>query len=1084
MPDLKSKPVLGSRTPEGTFQFFQPRFIDHFFEGRDPHDSLKFGSYARLFPQEIHLTVFFFAASLALFLSTLSTTPFPGLPVQTLLAVLPGDPIPPVLNPIWAQIIRFADAHLPAAVPISLFASLFAAFFGALSVALLATLLMNVGYIIRNEPGPANFFFEAYARRLSAACGALFLAVCPPFWYAATRSLPHTFHVFLMLLAARIFTRYQHEGRKLDLALLALVWGVGLAESSAFLVMFPFFLCLSLREIYRWQALRSWTVQLAFWGCLLLGASLVVPEGLLLVRRGRLLDLYPSLGSALFAMLSAEGGELLALRNSLGVFVLAAYLVIPWVSAFLLSRRSPWFFEDPQTFVHLLYAAALFCIALNLSFSPWKLMFTFPLVVLPYVVIAGTFGYVVGALFIHGDFNPLVRVPFRTKCMRFFAFGISLAMPLLLVGAGALDVPVLNARAASFIQDAADSVLDSKSPEQTVFFSTGLLDDAVRVRAHERRNPLVVVSLNRSGSPKYLRGIAMRFPQGELRDTLAGGDLEGFVRALGNEHIGIIDYIDYFRQIGVVVPSTFSYALEGDFKAIDWSALARDQLPALDALAALKKRPLHPDNPLDAFRKAFLRLAAKNLNNLAMYLFEVDKPREAFDLLMKVHDIDPENISVLFNLASCAADFRLPRGFDPEEELLRQSATAHGALWNLSVAYGYVRDARSWVRKNHVWALSGDPTPPLDPNKVVYIDPNEDALFVQWLEIAFNRYGTPLPKETDCRARLLRNERDGSALLDLAFLALRHKDSEIANAYLAEALDCGVDEDELALYRAVILYLDGDLQGALKIVRDAASYDAKAGEPWTFLLLLSEEMGEKHDFERARKTIDLIRPGTVGLHLAMARWHMNHEDWANAQKSIEAAAQLDPSVAFIWEMLGEVASKTGDTPLLRTAYRALQERNPDHYLKYLDEGLAAFRMGNLAKAEDLFRKGISFQRAPALLNNTAHIILLRGGDLETALNLVNEAIQRNPLEYAFLSTRASILAAMQRYDEAAADYERLRDLGKLDENRIVPCVETLLAAGRIDEAKETAFQYLQDTPQAPAPVKTALRKALAPHLKH
>ena len=1084
MPDLKTKPVLGSRTPEGTFQFFQPRFIDHFFEGRDPHDSLKFGTYARLFPQEITLSVFFFVAALALYLASLSATPFPGLPVQTLLSVLPGDPIPPVLNPIWAQIIRFADAHLPAAVPISLFAALFSAFFGALSVALLATLLMNVGYIIRNEPGPANFFFEAYARRLSAACGALFLAVCPPFWYAATRSLPHTFHVFLMLLAARIFTRYQHEGRKLDLALLALVWGVGLAESSAFIAMFPFFLCLSLREIYRWQAMRSPAAHLVFWGCLLLGASLVLPEALLLVRRGRFLNLYPDLFSALFAMLSAEASELHALRYSLGVFVLAAFLVIPWVSAFLLSRRSPWFFEDPQTLVHLIYAIGLFCIPLNLSFSPWNLMFTFPLVVLPYVIMAGTFGYVVGALFIHGDFNPLVRVPAFTKAMRFAAFGLSLAMPLLLAAAAALDFPVMNARPAAFVARAADYILDTKSPEQNVFFSTGLLDDAVRVRAHERRAPLAVVSLLRAGSPEYLRGLAQRFPQGELRDALENNDLEAFVRLLEPRRIGIIDFVDFFRSFGVVVPTTFYYALEGDFKSLDWSAIAAAQLPAIERLDALAKADFHPNNPLVGFRKAFLRLAAKNLDNLAMYLFETGQSGEAFDLLMKIHAFDPENISVLFNLASCAAEAPLPPGFDPEEELLRQSATAHGNLWNLSIAYGYIRDARSWVRKNYVWALSGDPTPPLDPDKVVYIDPNEDALFVQWLEIAFNRFGTPLPKETDCRARLQRNERDGSALLDLAFLALRHKDSEIANAYLAQALDCGVDEDELDLYRAVIHYLDGNLPEALRIVRNAASYDSKAGEPWTFLLLLAEEAGETRDFNRALKTIELIRPGTVGLHLSMARWFMNREDWTNAQKSLEAAAQIDPSVAFTWEMLGDVASKTGDTPLLRTAYRALQERNPDHYLKYLDEGLAAFRMGNLAQAEELFRKGISFQRAPALLNNTAHIILLRGGDLEAALNFVNEAIQRNPLEYAFLSTRASILAAMQRYDEAAADYERLRDLGKLDENRIVPCVETLLAAGRIDEAKETALQYLQDTPEAPAPVKTALRKALAPHLKH
>ena len=1083
MPELKPKPILGSQTPEGSFQFFQPRFIDHFFEGRDPHEYLKFDTYGRLFPQELHLCIFFFFAPLALFLASLASTPFPGLPSQTLLSVLPDDPIPPVLNPIWAQIIRFADPFLPASLPVSLFAAILAAVFGALSVSLLATLLMNVGYIIRNEPGPASFFFEAYARRLSAACGCLFLTVCPPFWYAATRSLPHTFHVFLILLSARLFTRFQHWGRKIDLALLALSWGVGLAESSAFIALSPFFLFLSLREMFRWQLLRSPSAHLVFWGCLLAAAALLVPEALLLVRRGRFLGLYPDFFAALFSILSAQAAELHALRQSLGVFVLAAFLVIPWVSAFLLSRRSPWFFENPQTMVHLIYAIGLFCIPLNLPFSPWNLMFTFPLVVVPYVVMAGTFGYVIGSLFIHGDFNPLVRVPPFTKFMRFAAFGLALAMPLLLAAAGAINFPVLNARPASFVSRAADYILDTKSPAQNVFFSTGLLDDAVRIRAHERRSPLTVVSLLRTGSPEYLRGLALRFPHGDLRDALEKNDLDAFVRLLDPQRIGIIDFVDYFRAFGVVVPTTFYYALEDDFKSLDWSAVAQAQLPAIERLDALAKAKLHPKNPLVGFRKAFLRLAAKNLDNLSMYLFEIGKSRDAFDLLMKVHAFDPENVSVLFNLASCAAEFPLPPGFDPEEELLRQSASAHGNLWNLSVAYGYIRDARSWVRKNFVWALSGDPSPPLDPDKVVFIDPNEDALFVQWLEIAFNRYGTPLPKETDCRARLQRNERDGSALLDLAFLALRHKDSEIANAYLAEALDSGVHEDDLALYRAVILYLDGDLPGAIKLVRDVASYDAKAGEPWTFLLLLAEEAGDAREAERARKTIEFIRPGTVGLRLSMARWYMDRERWPDAQKALEAAAQLDPSVPVIWEMLGDVASKTGDTLLLRTAYRALQERAPDHYLKYLDEGLSAFRAGNLPKSEDAFRKGISVQRQPALLNNLAYVILLRNGDLDAALALASEAIQRNPLEYTFVSTRASILAAMGRPDDALVDYDRLRDLGKINADRILPYVETLLAAGRVDDAKHETLEFLKATPDVSSDLKASLRHLLAPHLR-
>ena len=33
----KKPPILGSRAPDGRFQFFQPRDVDAFFEGRDAH---------------------------------------------------------------------------------------------------------------------------------------------------------------------------------------------------------------------------------------------------------------------------------------------------------------------------------------------------------------------------------------------------------------------------------------------------------------------------------------------------------------------------------------------------------------------------------------------------------------------------------------------------------------------------------------------------------------------------------------------------------------------------------------------------------------------------------------------------------------------------------------------------------------------------------------------------------------------------------------------------------------------------------------------------------------------------------------
>ena len=1063
MADLRSRPVLGSRTPEGKFQFFQPRLVDHFFEGRTPNANLKSDAYGRLFPRESFLCVVFFVASLALYLSSLSAAPFPGIPSQTLVAVLPVNPLPPVLNPIWTHLIRGADALFHSFIPISLFASLFSAFFGALSVSLLASLLMNVGYVLRNEPGPSSYVFEAYARRISAVSGCLFLAVCPPFWFAATRSLPHAFHVFLVLLSARLYSRYQHWGRKRDLALLAASWGLGLAESPAFLLLSPFFLFLSIREMYYWGALRSVRAHLVFWGCLLLGAALVLPHAALLVRHGRALGLYPTLASALHAIFSAGIADLQSVRWSPGFFALAAFLVIPWVTCFIFSRRSPWFFEDPQTSVHLLIALAFLGIPLNLSFSLWNLMFTFPLVVLPYAVMAGTFGYCIGELFIHGDNNPLVEIPLRSKILRGAAFATSFLAPLLCILAGVLDFPAMSAHSAGFVGRAADDILDTKPPSCDVFFSTGLLDSAIRIRAHERRIPLTVISLPSVSSPKYLRGLAQFYKKPDIRAALEKGDFDSFVRLLGVSHVGIIDSPDYFRTFGIIVPALFHYSLADSFDATDWPAVARAQAPAVEELLALRKRDIHPNNPLFVCRESILRLASKNLDNLAMFLDAAGHRRQAFSLLLQAREIDPSNLSVLLNLASFATEFPLPRGLDPERELLSAALSVHGAQWNLAAAFGYVRDPRSWVRKGLVWPLSGTPFAPLDSERVLYVHPDEDPDFVRWLSIAFNRYGSPLPLEVVCRTRLQKWERDASAFLDLAFLALCRKDVEVANAYLAEARAAGIDENELLFYRAVILSLQGRTPEALDLLRANAAY-AKTGGEWTLHLLLADKAGVPEEAERAKKALASIRPGTLGLHLSLARYFIDRQEWPDAQRALDAAAAIGPNLPVVWELMGEFAAKTGNARLLASAFHALRRRNPDHFLVYLYGGLSAFSEGDLDTAAERFQKGLLRRREPLLLNNLARVHLFRGDDLADALALANEAVQRAPAEDAYLFTRALVLSAMERHDDALADFEALRHLGKITDRRILPFLKELLAAGRTEDAQREALRFLRENP--------------------
>ncbi|MDR0994499.1 MAG: DUF2723 domain-containing protein, partial [Verrucomicrobiota bacterium] len=211
MHDKKSTVNGEEQLPPREYQFFSPRKIDTVFEGREHHEYIKYDVLGRQFPTAVQICWVLFAFSLAIYLFSMSWTVFPGAPIQALIKHLRMEPIPSNLNLLWGWGVRVADL-LPGA-SLALWIGLASAVCGALSVALFARIMMRVGYLVRNEPGSASSLREAYARRLSGLTSGLFLAFCIPFWVASTRTLPATFHVLLLLLAAWFFSEYQHWGR-------------------------------------------------------------------------------------------------------------------------------------------------------------------------------------------------------------------------------------------------------------------------------------------------------------------------------------------------------------------------------------------------------------------------------------------------------------------------------------------------------------------------------------------------------------------------------------------------------------------------------------------------------------------------------------------------------------------------------------------------------------------------------------------------------------------------------------------------------------------------------------------------------
>ena len=1066
-------PTLGSRTPDGRFQFFQPRDVDAFFEGRDAHAAIKFDAFAHLHPRRWVIDVALFCIALTLYLLTMSWTAFPGQPTNELLSKMSVEATPSPTDFLWGWMVRILD-RFPI-LPIPSWMGLVSAFCGALTVAMMADLMMNVGYLVRNEPGPWSFEFEAYGRRLSAFCAGLFLAVCPPFWIASTRSLPHTFHMAMLMACTCLFSRYQHWGRKRDLFALAALYGVGVTEAAPCLVLLPVFATLMIRELVRWNKASSVWHHLLLWGTLAVSAAgLYAFNAHVLYKRGLFMEIYASPVDALLGILRAQLSVVSAANGHPGFLVLMAFTLIPWIIAFLVTHRSPWFYERWEVCVRLTCVAGLLGILYDLTYSPWHLMGMYPYLVTPYLVVAASFGYMCGDFLILGERNKLCENRTYQKVLHRLSFAFALCLPFATAGAAFRNHGTADGEYAALVDTAARDILDRRGQDRDIFFSSGILDNTLRLLTWQKRDPTCFINTRQLNSRTYLKTLTRFIIDPVLSPMLAKGDIIKFLDELllnrGDYfRIGLIDFTNpVFLEYGDFVPDGYFCTVEPDLASVDWTARLEHQRPFWELLRGMRATEIPESNPMHRFREALLRIAGKGVDNFAIELLRAGRPADANEVLRIGHAIDPENVSILLNLAAMASEFPLEEGFDPDEEVDRIIPLIHGYRWNCGANFGFVWDARAWVRNGRVWAISAEVPKTLAERRDARNNFEEDALHAKWCDIAFAYYGIPLPDEIACRNALVRDDHDQRALLDLAFLALRSKDLEMARAYVVEAISVGHAESEVAFHRAILQYLGGEKDEAYESVRFQTSYDTLSERLWITDLLMAEEAGDEKEIFRARSSLAMFRPGTLGAHLSLARHFMDLKLWSLAQRELDRAAELAPSTVILWEMMGEVAAQTGNSALMQVSLRALQARNPQHYLKFQNEGLMAYQQGDLERAEKAFRNGIVQQRNPFLLNNLAHVITERGGDYYNALSLVNEAIRREPTEISFLATRAAINLHLDDPASTLQDLLALKKAGQMNHTRWILCMEALVKLGKCEEARRVGLSIARDPALSPA----------------
>ncbi len=90
----------------------------------------------------------------------------------------------------------------------------------------------------------------------------------------------------------------------------------------------------------------------------------------------------------------------------------------------------------------------------------------------------------------------------------------------------------------------------------------------------------------------------------------------------------------------------------------------------------------------------------------------------------------------------------------------------------------------------------------------------------------------------------------------------------------------------------------------------------------------------------------------------------------------------------------------------------------------LERAKQCHRAGQLAEAEKIYRQILKAEPRQADAMHRLGLVAFQVGNKETALGMINHAIEVNPSASEYLSNRGMILASLGRWGEALDDYRR------------------------------------------------------------
>jgi tetratricopeptide (TPR) repeat protein len=283
--------------------------------------------------------------------------------------------------------------------------------------------------------------------------------------------------------------------------------------------------------------------------------------------------------------------------------------------------------------------------------------------------------------------------------------------------------------------------------------------------------------------------------------------------------------------------------------------------------------------------------------------------------------------------------------------------------------------------------------------------------------------------------RLLEIQPDNEAVtaraeLGLARIALEQDDWQGSLAHLDRCASNPCSRKVAHALRAEIRQRQGDMQAAVREMRQANAAPANAPDPDPFL----EEMerrrtGKQALFARVSRLLDQDRveearaalqqgsrdyPDSAEVWLALGRAQVRRQDYPAAEQALRVAVRLAPQLVDAQFYMGVALFQQGNPGGAAAYFRRATELKPDYALASYNLGQCLKREGDEAGAMAAFRAAVRAKPHYAQAHASLGELLARAGRKAEALEHLRHAVDLAPAD----STIRQLLTKVERPNAA------------------------------------------------------------------